>query len=130
MENYDGFIKMNESANEIALLSNLYSFYLQKYADKKIFKTKFKDQVIFLYNQGEISKKSLTKFFKDNGMTIAEDINGVKVSVKDKLKSTPSYSDDGCGSSYNAGCGSAPISHTSRIYRDNSCGSSSSNAGC
>ncbi len=124
MKDFDGFIRMNEDSNELALLSNLYSFYLQKYNAKEIARTKFAEQAGFLVEQGEVSKKSVKKFLKANGMTTPE----VKVTPKTKSISSSS-SDAWCGSSYDAGCGSAPVSRSRSSY-SNSCGSSSSNAGC
>lgn len=123
MKNYDGFLKMNEASNELALLSNLYSFYLQKYG-KEIAKEKFREQTSFLIEQGDLSKKSVAKFFKEN--------NFLKTEVEEPKSY---YSDSGCGSSQSVDCGSVPDvrpydTWDYQGHSNNNCGSSSKNVGC
>jgi len=127
MENFGEFMKINESSsNEIALLTNLYSFYLKKYTSKKIAKVKFKEQVEFLKEQGEVSTKVVNKFFKENDIAVEK-------TSKPKLPSFLSSKDNidfGCGSvSRNVGCGSTPSKPVKRSSSYSGCGSSS-NTGC
>ena len=127
MKDFKDFLKMNESDSETSLLSNLYFFFVQKWG-KEIAKTKFKAQAKFLQSEGEVSRKSVEAFLRDNNIDTVEPKPDYSDTYADNVPSSSS-SDDGCGSiSSNAGCGSAPISR--RSYSDNSCGSSSSNAGC
>jgi nanoRNase/pAp phosphatase (c-di-AMP/oligoRNAs hydrolase) len=130
MENFEDFMKLNESSisNEMVLLSNLFNFYLQKYS-KKIAKIKFKEQVEFLKNQGEVSTKVVNKFFKENDIPV-ETVSKSKKSddFKEREERTlRSYSSNaGCGGiSSNVGCGSI-----SNIPSRNSSGCGSINVGC
>lgn len=129
MKDFKDFLKMNESDSETSLLSNLYFFFVQKWG-KEIAKSKFKAQAKFLQSQGEVSSRSVAAFLKDNNIDTSSPKPDYSDSYADNVPSSRSSSDDGCGSSYNAGCGSTPISRSSRSYSDNSCGSSSSNSGC
>jgi hypothetical protein len=122
MKDYEGFIQMNESTSELTLLSNLYAFYLQKYTAKKSAVDKFKAQVNFLEAQGELSAKSIKKFYKEN------DISVEKAEPKTK-KSKETTTDYGCGSTtISSGCGSTPAPKKSKPSIG--CGSNSISVGC
>lgn len=123
MKDYENFVKINESvASELLLLANLYSFYLQKYGPGS---SKFRDQIKFLEEQGEISNKSIKKFYKENNISI-ERFPGDTLLSKVKSKTTHLTS-VGCGSSSSSvGCGSTP-SRSSSV----GCGSTRyRNVGC